>query len=362
MNTIQERLLQNATEPASIFYTSQIPFANTVQIFIEGIFQTQGVHYSVIGSTIGFNNPIPAGFNVVATYQTTFGTPAPDTGMTGSTYLNSSINNYVILATRIKKQLGFPIIEIELCDEQIFEFINQAVEMYSKYAGYTEEFLVLDSKKYPCGQGYFMPDVLRTISQSYACKDNTSLSGNYVDPYLNDTFRKVVNVFSFDQAEFTGTDALFTLEYMYAQQVYYSYMLGSYGFDLITWESLKQFLDTRKRMFSSIPRVLFDPRTQRMRVIPEPDPTNAYIGIIGIYLERKIEDMLKERWVQQYTLALSKIALGHIRGKYGNVNLFGGGSVQGSDLTSQGLSERDKLEEEIMKGFGEVPPPLMFIG
>ena len=90
-------------------------------------------------------------------------------------------------------------------------------------------------------------------------------------------------------------------------------------FDLVTWETLKQFLDTRKRMFSSTPRVLFDPRTQRMRIIPEPDPTNPFIGIIGAYVERPIKDIIIERWVQQYALALTKIAVGHIRGKYSNV-------------------------------------------
>lgn len=278
----------------------------------------------------------------------------------GSTNLNNKIKNYEDVIRRVKNQLGYPIVEIELCDEQIIEYIDMAVEWYTKYAGYTEEFMVFDSTKYPIGRGYNLSEMLQTIYMSYANKD-TSLSGNFID-YDLFSMRKVINVFSFDQAEFTGTDALFTLEYVYAQQIYYSYMLGSYGFDLVTWEALKQFLDTRKRMFSAIPRYIFDPRTQRLRIIPEPDPVNPYIGILGAYVERPIKDIIKERWVQQYTLALSKIAIGHIRGKYGNVNLFGGGSIQGGDLTSQGVTERDKLEEELLTKFGEMPPPLMFVG
>lgn len=279
---------------------------------------------------------------------------------TGSTNLNNKIQTYSDVISRVKRQLGYPIIEIELCDEQIIEYIDMAVEWYTKYAGYTEEFMVFDSKKYPVGKGFDLEQLLRTVYQSYSSKD-TALSGRFID-YDLDSFRKVVNVFSFDQAEFSGVDALFSLEYIYAQQVYYSYMLGSYGFDLVTWETLKQFLDTRKRMFGSTPRYMFDSRTQRLRIVPEPDPVNPYIGILGAYVERPIKDIIKERWVQQYTLALSKIALGHIRGKYGNVSLFGGGSIQGGDLASQGLEERNRLEEELLTKYGEMSPPLMFIG
>lgn len=290
----------------------------------------------------------------------TLNNQTPQTISTGSTNLNSKIKTYADVIRRIKSQIGYPIIEVEICDEQIMEYIDIAVEWYTKYAGYTEEFFAFDSTKYPRGHGYDLQEVLKTVYMSYASK-NRSLSGNFID-YDMDGFRKVVNVWSFDQAEWTGTDALFSLEYIYAQQVYYSYMLGSYGFDLVTWETLKQFLDTRKRMFSSTPRVLFDPRTQRMRIIPEPDPTNPFIGIIGAYVERPIKDIIIERWVQQYALALTKIAVGHIRGKYSNVNLFGGGSIQGGDLTQQGISERDKLEEEILKSYGEMSPPLFFCG
>ena len=76
--------------------------------------------------------------------------------------------------------------------------------------------------------------------------------------------------------------------------------------------------------------------------------------------------ILKELWVYQYSLALTKMAVANIRGKYGNVTLFGGGSINATDLMTQGLAERDKLEQQLMTGAapgqGDADPTLFFVG
>lgn len=279
---------------------------------------------------------------------------------TPSTYGGSIINIYNDLIVRIKQNLGYPTVDIELCDDVIRDYVNQAVEFYTKYAGQTEEFIAFDSASYPIGRGIHLPTVIDTLYKTYQGTD-TSLSAVYVDSDV-DRLRKVSSVWSFDPAEFTGTDALFTLEYVYAQQAYYSVQLGGFGFDLITWETLKQFLDLRKKMFSSQPRMLFDVRTQRLRLIPEPTSDKGFIGVIGCWMERPVTDVIKERWVQQYSLALTKIAIGNIRNKFTGVQLFGGGQINGNDLLSQGLGEKDKLENELLNDVGEAEVPMFFIG
>ena len=44
-------------------------------------------------------------------------------------------------------------INIEVHSNQIHEYISIACEMFSKYAGYTEEWLVFDSNLYDKGKG-----------------------------------------------------------------------------------------------------------------------------------------------------------------------------------------------------------------
>jgi len=54
------------------------------------------------------------------------------------------------------------------------------------------------------------------------------------------------------------------------------------------------------------------------------------------------------QWIRQYTLALSKEVLGHVRGKFGSIPIPGGDlSLNASDLTSQGQSEKEKLRSDL---------------
>ena len=82
------------------------------------------------------------------------------TGYHGSTYLNSKIESYANLALRIKKALGYPAVTVEVTDSQLADFIDRAVEMYTRYAGYTEEYLVFDSNLYIPGVGVKLDTLL----------------------------------------------------------------------------------------------------------------------------------------------------------------------------------------------------------
>ncbi len=310
----------------------------------------------------------PVTFTITRNYENSCNKePVAPKGYRGSTTLNPVITSYELLSHRVKYQLGWPVTNIEMCDDQMYDFINQAIEWYSKYAGFTEELLAFDAcKVYKCGLGVKLDDIFTTLYQWYCdpcnrtAERNQAISAQFFDCDLN-CYRKVVDVFALDTAEFTGTDTLFTMDYLFAQQTYFSYMLGSFGFDLITWHILKDWLNLREKLFATKPYVRFDPRTQYMWLTPEPTANNNFIGVVSCRVERAVADLVRERWVHQYTTALTKIAIAHARGKFGGVVLFGGGSPAFNELMNQGIAEKEKLEKELMEGFGEVEPPLLFI-
>ena len=67
----------------------------------------------------------------------------------------------------------------------------------------------------------------------------------------------------------------------------------------------------------------------------------------------------------QYALALTKIVIGRIRGKYAGTNLFGGGQPNYSELLAEGNQEKITLETKLYEGvpgFGDGQPPLFFVG
>jgi len=357
---------------------SYTPISETLSIFLNSGFQRQITDYNISGTSIVWTSMVLSGENVFATYFYRDPVPAFEycqdyepitpTGVKASTTLSPVVTSYELLAQRVKMQLGWPMTNFELCDDQVYDFINQGCEWYSKYAGFTEEYLVFDSSIYQCGYGMKLDTMLSHIADFYCpySAAGAAVSGQYVDCDTNN-YRKVVGIFSADPAGGQGysTEILFNMDYLFAQQAYFGQMMGGFGYDITTWHLLKSWMDLRKKMFASQIDILFNPQTQVLRLIPEPSiatgGSGRYIGVIGCRMEKSVRELVQERWVQRYALALTKISLAHVRGKFGSVTLFGGGTLNSSDIMSQGLDERTKLEEELMNSYGEAYPPLFFI-
>jgi hypothetical protein len=80
-----------------------------------------------------------------------------------TTNLNNRINTFNRLADRVVRALGAPLIQVELHQDQVFENISIAIEMFTKFAGYTSEYLVFDSNLYEKNKGLRL-DYLFTLS------------------------------------------------------------------------------------------------------------------------------------------------------------------------------------------------------
>lgn len=345
-----------------------------------------------------------------------------------STNLNSKIDNYNRLGQRISRALGAPLVNLEIHQDQLYENISIACEMFSKFAGYTEEILIFDSNLYidnvglrldqlfsitpyfnrinisdvkafvtntdvPSSvfatsttlsstyvNGLFKNEILDQTKYAEISSFNPSLSTNFI--FINDNkeryvnsfdydimdYRKVIEIIDFEEGSTNGVNTLFTIEQTLAQQTYFSYAMGNYGFDLISWVILKNWLDTREKVLAQRRYLLFDERTQMLTMFPPPRTPGSgsrFYGVLPCYVERPLRDIIKEPWVYQYALALTKIAIGQIRGKYQNMNLLGGGTLNFNDMLAQGLAEKKELEEKLYTGapgLGDVAPPQFFLG
>jgi hypothetical protein len=342
-----------------------------------------------------------------------------------STNLNNKISTFTRLGERISRSLGAPMVNVEIHQDQLFENISIACEMFSKYAGYTEEYLVFDSLLYekdkgvkldaifsisphfnrvnqPSGTvyaatssiplqyftssnalsstyvtGIFQNQILTTSAYLSVINFNGQLAQHFTpsgtsQAQVNNSFdydamdyRKVIDVIEFEEGSTTGINTLFTIEQTLAQQTYFSYSMGNYGFDLVSWYVLKNWLEVREKLLATRRSILFDDRTQYMTMYPAPTPNTRFYGVISCYVERALRDIIKEQWVYQYALALSKITVGQVRGKYSGTQLFGGGQVNGTDLLNQGLQEKEKLETKLYEGapgLGDAEPPRFYLG
>lgn len=345
-----------------------------------------------------------------------------------STNLSSKITSFDRLSDRIARMLGAPMIKIEVHRDMIHEAISMSCELFTKYAGYTTEYLVFDSNLYDPKRGirldslfsitpefnrvnqpvsavyvalsgidssvfstsptlssiypngvfknqlFSYTDYLSVISLSAGFSNYFQSSNNDQNQYSNMfdydimEYRKVIDVFDLEEGSSANINTLFTIEQTLAQQTYFSYAMGNYGFDLVSWYVLKDWMKIREKMLALRRSYTFDERTQYLTITPSPGTPGSsgrFYAVIPCYVERPLKDIIKEQWVQQYALALVKIQLGNVRGKYQGTQLFGGGTLN-TDMLSQGLTEKQALEQQLFTGaspgFGDAMPPCFMIG
>lgn len=280
-------------------------------------------------------------------------------GNHGSTFVNSKIKAYSDLIDRVKRAFGWPVVEIDMCDENIAEFIDQAIEVYTKYAGYTEEFLVFDSAWYKPGVGIPMDRLFAMTPEMR--RRNLEKAEQDWDYDLNN-YRKILDVFSVTPGEQCGANSLFTFEYTLAQQTYFGFLGGQMsGFDLVTWNCVKNWLDCREKVLGLIPSFRFEPQTQYLRIYPEPLAYSRYFGMVSCYVTKTLKELLVEPFIYEYACALTAIAVGRIRSKY-TFQLLGGAQIQGENLLQMGLDKKKELDEMLWKGTGWVDTsPMVFM-
>ncbi len=285
-----------------------------------------------------------------------------------STNLNNRITSYDLLAERIFFQLGAPVINLEIACSAAYDAIAYAIEMFTKFTPGTEELLVFKSDLYTAGQGIKIDTLINnTLNPELSSLTSTFQSGWDKDL---ESWRKVIDVSSFSVGSNDGVNTLFTIEQSLAQQMHFAYSLGSKAFDVISWHILKDWLKTREKVFAMQPYFRFDPRTQVLRITPDPgikslnvQGSNKYWAVLNCRLERPIKDLVKERWVMEYAKALIKINIANTRGKFQGTQLFGSGTLQYQELMSQGTTEKKDLEDQLINSKQEdQEPPFFYLG
>jgi len=345
--------------------------------------------------------------------------------------------------------LGYPMINVEIHPDQLYEAISMATDFFTKYAGYTKEYLIFDSRLYEHNKGLrldhlftvansdytpaeilqnrkigpdpdFVVDIpdplfisLSAIPATYFTSSSalssavpdegitkmqiidlatyqtlTAFDANLVDLFqtsprksftiacetqpdvtsFNNMFdydimdyRKVIDVINFQEGSTSGVNVLFSQESFLAQQSFYA--LGNFGFDMLSWHTVKDWIDTREKMFATNRDWYFDNRTQYLRLIPQPKIGVNFFGLIECYVERPVRDLVKEAWVLTYATALAKIMWGRVLTRFGQVQMLGGAILNGDNILSEGIEEKKELEELLYTGgMGDSEPPMFFVG
>lgn len=178
-------------------------------------------------------------------------------------------------------------------------------------------------------------------------------------------YRKVKEVISYDESSTRSLTSLFSFESALAAQTYFMYQFQQKGFDLLTYHSLHEFMETRRKTLALDRTFNFNPYTQYFTLSPQPRPGFNFYGVIQCYVEWPLARVLSEPWIFKYALAQCQYILGSIRGRFGSVSLAGGGSFADNlAYKNDAIQMIEKLEKELIEGtaFSSKTGPLFFVG
>lgn len=227
----------------------------------------------------------------------------------------------------IRSQLGAPIIEIEVTDEQISEIIDSTVQKYTELAyGTLEATIVVQFK----GKGeYQLPPNITNIIR--VARGNTSnimnFSANYGQGFVPD---------------------------LWSQQFFSASLTGDILPNIIMLSNTQAQLD---KYFGDDIYCNFNPYKKVLQIF-EPYKGLGVIHYQYEYDADKVDMIYDQMWIKEYCIAKTKFLWGTIVGKYSQ-SLVGGATINYSDLKSEGQSDMERLMEELKERWIDPAPVLV---
>jgi hypothetical protein len=256
------------------------------------------------------------------------------------------------------KQLGKPVLEINVDDDQIDNLIDDAIQYYHErhYDGIDRVFL--KHKLTPATKGTLSqsgPVGTSTTSGTIVGAGLTSLTYvegvNYLP--LPDSIIGVNNILKINSS--TVSDGLFNIKYqLFLNDVYY------YGaLDLLNYAMVKRYLEDLDFLLNPHAQIRFNKLNHKLYLDIDWSEVgeNEYV-IIDCYRIVDPSDAPKlynDWWLKKYLTALIKKQWGQNMIKFNGVLLPGGVQLNGRQIYDDGVAEIEKLEQQLKNEY-ELPP------
>jgi hypothetical protein len=250
-----------------------------------------------------------------------------------ATAITNNTSTYDAILSWVFTHLGYPVIDVELREEQIIACIKDALERFSKFAGNKDLYKNFTITAVPGQSEYELPEDCDYVFQCYRQNFLTSidLGGlGFADDLilLFNTQGRTIDMFKNGVGFFNATS-------------YLKFLGRTFGYEF-SWENLPN---------------------RKIRIYPKP---NIQMTIGGMYVP-KVDlqsTSLYNLWIKDWTLACCKEILGNIYQKYnGNIPGAAGGAASQislrTDLVAEGKEMKDKLMEQLTSWRN---PAIMLVG
>lgn len=236
------------------------------------------------------------------------------------------------------RQLGAPVIDINVSPDQIEDRVDEAIQFFREYHS--------DS----------------TDNDYYVYRIQASdVSNKYVT--IPDNIIEVIRVYSSPSLSRFG--GLFNFQYQFFLNDFYRPGGMGLGGNLANIDITMQYLDLIDHFFNQEKTVQFNRHLSKL-YINIAWGTQLKVDDYIVVQVRRIFDLdanLKvwnDQWLKKYTIALIKRQWGSNLKKFAGVQLVGGVTLKGQELYDEANKEVEDLEAQVKSTWQE--PPLFFVG
>jgi hypothetical protein len=304
------------------------------------------------------------------------------------------------------RRLGFPVIEINVDEDQISDRVDDAIQMWQEYhfdgvervyikrqlTGSSLNLAANLASNYTVGEkvtggtsgatatvqaaatnvltvdnvtGTFAEGESITGAESAYTTTSSSVdafvAGDLENGYIpiGDNILGVTKMFKFGMVAGAKSDGLFDVDYQFAQNDLYNLLSA----DVTYYSMVKTHMNVLESLFVNERQVRFNRKTNKLYIDTDMDRTfdvgdyviaEGYALVAGTDYAEVYDDM----WLKKYTTALIKRQWGENMKKFGGIQLPGGVTLNGDQIYGEAIQEIATIEEEMQIRY-ELPPTFM---
>ena len=266
----------------------------------------------------------------------------------------ASPNSRADLITYCKRQLGEPVLQVNIDDEQVNNVIDDTIQFFQEncYNGMERCYLTHE----------ITADDITRFGATTPTTGGTNTQWNEATNYLPIPPHVVGITKVFGLVSNSIRSNLFGVEY----QLFLNDLYAFGSLDILNYYMTKQYLETLDMVLNngSFQQFRYTMRRDRLYMDLDKDFLNEGKYLL-IEAHRMIDpedatEMYNDMFVKRYATALMKKQWGQNLIKYNNVQLPGGITLNGRELYTDALAEVEKIESEVLSKYAI--PPMDMIG
>ena len=261
------------------------------------------------------------------------------------------------------RQLGAPVLEINVDDDQIQDALDDARQLYNErhYDGvekmYLKHELTQDDIDRGTASGTTGVGIVTTTGGSTEISGFGNIQSNWVETsnfiQVPEPVLGIERVFKFDSSTISG--GMFSIKY----QLFLNDLYRFNSVDLLQYSMTKTYLEDIDFLLTTDKQIRFNMRTDRLYLDLDwkAQKVGTYI-VIECYRALNPDNftnMLNDLFLKRYATALIKKQWGQNLIKFKGVKLPGGIELNGREIYEDAVRELESLRERMMLEY-EIPP------